>query len=698
MATLCSEPKRRAVSSSIAVPHVRKKSGEADMNEVMAAMVLSSLSTSPLVRSPPGLSGPPGLSDAQSWHDAAVSAGMAAVCGADLAASFGSSSGVWSWDLPSDRSNPSTPSPPLPGDSIPLSGAPLGNAATFAAAPPRSTAPFTAAAAGAFAAAPFPVRHGVATELARKDLDFSRGDVGVDGRKVNAAAAVAAANAAEFQSGANPNRDAANPAHKKKPSGSVGGGIGCGGGSGVKPGFKLGSLSMPTTTEVPIPLDFDCLSSSPSSDSPPSPQSPPAPAPPDGVCLKRAALSHVYSSRLAQLMVQPEGGGSGGGGRGHGAAFGEAARPGRDEGVAVGANCVGKLAQEANRGGTTPPAPVSAHHPAFPSSKPVSVPARRGVARGPAPDGPDGAGAAGAAAAAAFSDDGHDGHAAQSELLFEEPSPRKRKNSMKVMFKCMWPNCEKVLSTSSGIQRHIRTIHLGRNGDSDLSDGEEDFYYTEVEVSVESVTDGLSSLSAVSPTVCHLPSVVVPPHPHHHHNNNNHPHHLQQLHQQQQQLQHRGDGRGVLPLSHSAPTAAAFWHVRADHAYQATPPLSVPVGESGRGVGMSLGSVSWQSPTFSSPVQVSPTRPRVATVAEHRLQHHHHHHAHHAHHPHHPHHPHHAASPKAHVLLSCSPKSGPGVRKIRGEGKKCRKVYGMENKDMWCTACRWKKACQRFLD
>lgn len=37
-------------------------------------------------------------------------------------------------------------------------------------------------------------------------------------------------------------------------------------------------------------------------------------------------------------------------------------------------------------------------------------------------------------------------------------------------------------------------------------------------------------------------------------------------------------------------------------------------------------------------------------------------------------------------------------RKSRGEGKKCRKVYGMENRDMWCTACRWKKACQRFTD
>lgn len=32
---------------------------------------------------------------------------------------------------------------------------------------------------------------------------------------------------------------------------------------------------------------------------------------------------------------------------------------------------------------------------------------------------------------------------------------------MKVMFKCLWKNCEKILSTSSGIQRHIRTIHLG---------------------------------------------------------------------------------------------------------------------------------------------------------------------------------------------------------------------------------------------
>lgn len=36
-----------------------------------------------------------------------------------------------------------------------------------------------------------------------------------------------------------------------------------------------------------------------------------------------------------------------------------------------------------------------------------------------------------------------------------------KQNSMKVMFKCLWKNCGKVLSTAAGIQRHIRTIHLG---------------------------------------------------------------------------------------------------------------------------------------------------------------------------------------------------------------------------------------------
>ncbi|CDQ82424.1 unnamed protein product [Oncorhynchus mykiss] len=55
--------------------------------------------------------------------------------------------------------------------------------------------------------------------------------------------------------------------------------------------------------------------------------------------------------------------------------------------------------------------------------------------------------------------------------------------------------------------------------------------------------------------------------------------------------------------------------------------------------------------------------------------------------------------PQTIAVLSSPPRAtGSLSRKSRGEGKKCRKVYGMENRDMWCTACRWKKACQRFTD
>lgn len=37
-------------------------------------------------------------------------------------------------------------------------------------------------------------------------------------------------------------------------------------------------------------------------------------------------------------------------------------------------------------------------------------------------------------------------------------------------------------------------------------------------------------------------------------------------------------------------------------------------------------------------------------------------------------------------------------RRMRGENKKCRKVYGMEHRELWCTQCKWKKACSRFGD
>ncbi|KAM4610458.1 zinc finger protein 704 isoform 2-T2 [Polymixia lowei] len=218
-----------------------------------------------------------------------------------------------------------------------------------------------------------------------------------------------------------------------------------------------------------------------------------------------------------------------------------------------------------------------------------------------------------------------------THFLFEDPIPRKRKNSMKVMFKCLWKNCEKVLSTSSGIQRHIRTIHLGRNCDSDYSDGEEDFYYSEIEVNMDSLSEGLSSLTPTSPTTAGPPPVFPPA--------------LVDVPRSEHITMNGVQCHAPTLLSQSAPSNLC--HIRTDHAYQG--PLA-----------------------HVRTVSIGEKRQPAPSV--------------------------HTTVIKNHTLLTPAPKPTPGTRKPRGEAKKCRKVYGMEKRDMWCTACRWKKACQRFTD
>ncbi|ETE63916.1 Zinc finger protein, partial [Ophiophagus hannah] len=223
------------------------------------------------------------------------------------------------------------------------------------------------------------------------------------------------------------------------------------------------------------------------------------------------------------------------------------------------------------------------------------------------------------------------------------------------MFKCLWKSCGKVLSSSSGMQKHIRAIHLGRKADLDQSDGEEDFYYTELDVNVDSLTDGLSSLTPVSPT-----SPVPPPFPV-----------LEEV-------------QKILPIPLNPKVSVV------SHLSQSAPlnllSQSAPTGDgSYRGAGGSEGSPSWDGnqhimaaaspfPTISAPRPLQkPLEKRLPGPP--------------------------VSVAKGQPLLPSSvPKPATGTRKPRGEAKKCRKVYGMENRSMWCTACRWKKACQRFVD
>ncbi|KAM9155365.1 zinc finger protein 395 isoform 1-T1 [Pangshura tecta] len=234
-------------------------------------------------------------------------------------------------------------------------------------------------------------------------------------------------------------------------------------------------------------------------------------------------------------------------------------------------------------------------------------------------------------------------------FLLDEPAPRKRKNSVKVMYKCLWPNCGKVLRSIVGIKRHIKTQHLGDGADSDQRRREEDFYYTEVQVKEEAAPE-----SATSPTFGSSPIVIQ-----------------QALAKPEALALDQATLESHLPnstLSQSAPSS--FWHIQADHAYQALPSIQIPVSPH------IFTSISWAAATSTIP-SLSPVRSRSLSFSEHQQP---------------------TPMLKSQLIVASPPRAPSGTRKVRGEAKKCRKVYGIEHRDQWCTACRWKKACQRFLD
>lgn len=229
---------------------------------------------------------------------------------------------------------------------------------------------------------------------------------------------------------------------------------------------------------------------------------------------------------------------------------------------------------------------------------------------------------------------------------FEE-LPKKKKPMSRMVFQCTWPGCQHLTTTCSAIESHVRKLHLGprENGeDSDLSDHEEEFYYTEVELadasssplpsgvraaaSVTSVAGGgmdtkktamrASASGSSSPTV----PIASPP-----------------------TLSHRDMARPP----HEDPEYQRQLHSAAAlrHNHQVAGPITIPAE-----------TIMWSAPpTITSP-----------------------------------------ASPQKYLKLSPRPSGLSPSRKMRGETKKCRKVYGMEHREMWCTQCKWKKACSRFGD
>ncbi|XP_029902882.1 zinc finger protein 395b [Myripristis murdjan] len=248
----------------------------------------------------------------------------------------------------------------------------------------------------------------------------------------------------------------------------------------------------------------------------------------------------------------------------------------------------------------------------------------------------------------------------------EELSAKKPKSSFRGVYKCLWPSCGKVLTSSVGMKRHVRVLHLGG---SEQSQREEDFYYTKI--SCETV----DAASAPAPSQ-HAPGQASSPHlcwascgsP---------PALGHQIPSASRPRSNSSSGPGPgrpSPLSQSAPSS--FWQIHSEHLYQACSPVQVSLAS------QNPGSQGW-TPSVSvsghnSTPMVKP-RCRSVSVGEQWLQQN-------------------SASNRLQAMSVSPSRSHCSFRKGRGEAKKCRKVYGVERKDQWCTACRWKKACQRFPD
>ncbi|XP_066531653.1 zinc finger protein 395a [Hoplias malabaricus] len=235
-------------------------------------------------------------------------------------------------------------------------------------------------------------------------------------------------------------------------------------------------------------------------------------------------------------------------------------------------------------------------------------------------------------------------------VLFDEPASRRRKNSVKVTYRCLWPNCGKILTSIVGIKRHVRTLHLGQHGEQERSQREEDFYYTELYQDVEQ--SSAPAACGAPRSLCGSPSSPT-------------------------QLRHSppaADTQQPSPLSQSAPSS--FWQVHSEHSYQAPPPVGLTQCKP-----VLVPSTSRWTPPLNGhqSKQGTPFRRRSISVGEQWLQAH-------------------SVPSRPHPASVSPPRNHCLTRRIRGEAKKCRKVYGIEHRDQWCTACRWKKACQRFLD
>lgn len=305
---------------------------------------------------------------------------------------------------------------------------------------------------------------------------------------------------------------------------------------------------------------------------------------------------------------------------------------------------------------------------------------------------------------------------------YSDETPRKRR-AHGTIFQCTWKGCGVTEITVTKIEAHVRTTHLGPkkprhsfDDDESLSDSdhEEEFYYTEIE------EDELTPSPASPPTLSHR-DMARPPHEDPEYQRKivgNFREGLKQL--QQSATQRPTVNAGPIniptsPLAHHnytwaqqspiSPHKQARWSPRPStssapypsptyvhHFNQHAIQQNVAIAQSNVHSAAAITSLSHSAPTVSLPLTGANS---ALHHSHHNAQQHQHQHSHQ-----HQHQPQPQPVTASHLQSSVQTSRSPQSpnRRARGENKKCRKVYGMDNKDQWCTQCKWKKACSRFGD
>jgi hypothetical protein len=203
------------------------------------------------------------------------------------------------------------------------------------------------------------------------------------------------------------------------------------------------------------------------------------------------------------------------------------------------------------------------------------------------------------------------------------------------VYQCTWPGCRKQFTLCPAVEDHIRSQHLR---DMDQTRGGESSHEEEF---YYTEVDWPSSLLLSTTT-------------------------QQQQHQQElvtlTAMDHDYLRKEYRTKPLNIPRTGGF------HGNSSSLPLTMPFTMQGNGPSASQTAVQ-----SSRSTNESSTGTRSDAVVPHHIAHH---------------------LPGSNKLAAAI------CRKSRGgsDVRKCRKVYGIENRSLWCTQCKWKKACTRFYD